>query len=326
MVTERVNDASKTVPLTIHRTAKQVQEAIKPFVKRTQGGLVFDKATLSGEQVKNVFTAIQDLSKNVNGQATPEEHEFLQNLLTSLKKEETIPAQDVQKLFNVADRVANLTPVDKTGQGYLFDTGEELKKDETKNEDVSNSSDPLNKILKGVTEILTREVTNLNSEIGWMMKAYCKLKGITIDEKTINETVTKFVSNDFRNQLTDYVKAKASGKDIDVSGLQELSDNEKTALKWIGKSITIASKVPSWVFDGVAFFGAALDWTAEILHRIPIIGGILKIPFVRKLITGSAQFFGRFSNSVALIAEGARELTGNEEKVEEGETPKNPPA
>ena len=149
MVTERVNDASKTVPLTIHRTAKQVQEAIKPFVKRTQGGLVFDKATLSGEQVKNVFTAIQDLSKNVNGQATPEEHEFLQNLLTSLKKEETIPAQDVQKLFNVADRVANLTPVDKTGQGYLFDPGDEVKKDET-----TKTNDPFNTLIGNIKNII----------------------------------------------------------------------------------------------------------------------------------------------------------------------------
>jgi len=55
----------------------------------------------------------------------------------------------------------DLTPVDKTGQGYLFDPGDEVKKDET-----TKTNDPFNTLIGNIKNIIERELKNKASCVG----------------------------------------------------------------------------------------------------------------------------------------------------------------
>ena len=176
--------------------------------------------------------------------------------------------------------------------------------------------DPVEKILSGVAGIITGEFRNLSSEVGWAIKAYCKLKGIDLSDQVVNNYLKEFATGKFRGNLETYIKAKIAGDADPISKINSLTDNEKLAMNWVGKLIGVAGSTPKWVFDGLALFGTALDYSAELLHHVPVIGSILKVPFIRKFVVGLSQFAGRFAKDIELIADGSQILTGKKKPEE----------
>lgn len=185
----------------------------------------------------------------------------------------------------------------------------ELKKRVVENREAGTKNlDSIEKIITGIGGVVTGEFKNMNSEVGWLMKAFCKWKGITINEEVVGNYLRGFANDTFQNNLKTFIKAKVSGHKDPLSLCTGLSENDKTSIKWAGTLITIGGSTPAWVFDGVALLGTAIDYGAEFMHGIPVLGTILKFPFGRKLITGVGQFAGRFAKDIQLIGTGAREL------------------
>lgn len=175
---------------------------------------------------------------------------------------------------------------------------------------------PIGQILHGVSSIVLGEFSNMSSEVGWLMKFYLKSKGVeNLDQNTVKSYLNKFTEGDFIQNLATYLKSSDKNE-----VLKTVAEKDQTAIKWIGNLVSIGAHTPSWVLDTVAMAGTALDYTAEILHHVPVIGGLLKIPFLRKGIVGISQFAGRFTKDIKLIKQGAENLVG----VPKPETVKNP--
>lgn len=164
------------------------------------------------------------------------------------------------------------------------------------------------KVLKGVSGILVGEVKNLNSPIGWAIKLYGKITGKEFNKESVNQFLGKFVDDNFKGRLQQLVEAKVLGKNVSESVFNGLTDKEKIGMEWVGKIAYWGSKTPKFIFDAIAATGVMIDASAEMLHNVPILGSILKIPLVRMTYTHLAAFFGRFSQDIDLISKGAQEL------------------
>lgn len=176
---------------------------------------------------------------------------------------------------------------------------------------------PIGQILHGVSSIVLGEFSNMSSEVGWLMKFYLKSKGVeNLDQNTVKSYLNKFTEGDFIQNLTAYLKSSDKNEAI-----KTVSEKDQTAIKWIGNLVSIGAHTPSWVLDTVAMAGTALDYTAEILHHVPVIGRLLKIPFLRKGIVGISQFAGRFTKDIKLIKQGAENLVGVLPKAETVKAP-----
>lgn len=294
MNTKCVNNA-KTVPLNVHRAAKAVQEAIKPFVKEGNNFLAFDRTKLESGNVKSVFEAIQNLHGSVNGQASEEEHEFLKTLLESLDKKENLQPEKVQQLFNIADRVANLTPVDETGQGYLFDTGEEVKKDSKPDE-----NDPFSSLTENLKKILERELKNKASCFGMFAEIAGKFgfNGI----KELQEKIDKdLFTDDFKDALSNCLK----GEDVNVEGLSDLQKKVFPAFKW---GLWAVDKLPPFALKYAPMLGTITTWSLPILTHIPFLGK--KVATVFPIIKEVTDFLGKFQSETENIRTAIKEIKG----------------
>ncbi len=168
--------------------------------------------------------------------------------------------------------------------------------------------EPVDKIIAGVGGIVTGEFRNMNSEVGWLMKAFCKWKGITLNEELVSSYLRSFADDKFKSNLEKYIKGTVSGHNDPLSLCEGLNENDKFTLPWVGTLINIGGSTPSWVFDGMALLGTAIDYGAELLHNVPFLGRILRLPMGRKLLTGVGQFAGRFAKDIELVGKGATEL------------------
>lgn len=170
--------------------------------------------------------------------------------------------------------------------------------------------DPIDKILKGVSGIALGEIRNKNSFFGLLVTLYGKVTGNEINRDTVNKFLGSFVDDKFKGKLSSFIEAKVGGKTLDETFYQGMSDFEKTGIKSVGKLIGLANYVPDWAFDAIAASGQFVDTFAELLHHIPVLGGILKIPFVRKFYADFSAFVGRFTatGDLQLISQGAKDL------------------
>ncbi len=178
-------------------------------------------------------------------------------------------------------------------------------------------TDPIGQILHGVSSIVLGEFSNMSSEMGWLMKMYLKFNGVEkLDQDTVKNYLGKFTEHGFVRELTSYLRSEDKS-----SALESITEGNQTAVKWIGRLVTISANTPSWVLDGISMAGMALDYSAEMLHGIPIIGGLLRIPFLRKGIVGISQFAGRFTKDLQLIKNATENLVGRPKPAERsGET------
>lgn len=170
--------------------------------------------------------------------------------------------------------------------------------------------DPIDKILKGVSGIAIGEIKNKNSLFGLVLWMYGKATGNEINQDSVNKLLRGFIDKNFKGKLSEFIEAKVSGKTLDETFYKGLGDMEKTGITCVGKLIGLAHYVPDWAFDAIAASGQFIDTFAELLHHVPVLGGILKIPFVRKFYTDFSAFVGRFTatGDLQLISEGAKEL------------------
>ena len=292
-----------------------------------------------------VFHAKQALEKlvhSVEGVATPEEHGLLKQIFEKIRGGTKLTANEGRDLKGILREISTReelpittipqvqTVASETPATLSFEEAVKKETDKRVQEalartGVQNEVEPedgMGKIMKGVVGIISGEVANLNSEVGWLIKGYRKMKGLgPLDQDAIHGFLNRFVDDNFRGKLMDYIKLTVKKETIPESLFQGLDDGNQTAIKWIGKLIGVAAHVPPSFFDAVAFIGAGLDWTAEFLHHIPILGQILKIPLMRKLFTGFAAFSGRFSRDIKRIADGSKlikdQVNGTVAKVAE---------
>ncbi|MBI3591168.1 MAG: hypothetical protein HY094_07340 [Candidatus Melainabacteria bacterium] len=250
----------------------------------------------------------------LNGQASPVEKQLLDTITRMLEQGLEIDPENKRGLEEILKRVS----LDDSARVYTqeeLDTEVEKKVEAELKKRVDANREkkpeelaPVEKIITGIGGIVTGEFRNMSSEAGWLMKGFCKWKGIKIDEEAVNGYLRSFADENFKGNLEKYIKAKVSGHKDPISACSNLTENEETAVGWVGTLISIGGSTPSWVFDGVAMLGTIIDYGAEFLHGIPILGRLLKLPFGRKLITGVGQFAGRFAKDIQLIGNGAKEL------------------
>lgn len=181
----------------------------------------------------------------------------------------------------------------------------EGQKTSTVHEHREKPTDPMAKVLYSVGEIFRGEVENGSSELGMLAKMCAWWTGVKLDKNSIKGYVNGFAQGETGKKLEGLIEAKFKGQEYSLDGMKT---HEKALVQVAGTLVTLGSKVPPSWMDAFAKFGLALDWGAEILQRIPFGGFILRIPGVRKLLTGSAQFVGRFREPLEDIYNGVQGL------------------
>ncbi len=168
-------------------------------------------------------------------------------------------------------------------------------------------TDPMGKVLYSVGEIFRSEVENGSSELGMLAKMCAWWTGVKLDKNSIRGYVDDFAHGEIGKRLEGFIKAKFEGEGQGYS-LDGMKTHEKALVQVAGTLVTLGSKIPPSWMGAFAKFGLFLDWGSEILQRIPFGGFILRIPGVRKLLTGSAQFVGRFKEPLEDIYNGVQGL------------------
>ena len=183
----------------------------------------------------------------------------------------------------------------------------EGQKTSTVHEHREKPTDPMAKVLYSVGEIFRGEVENGSSELGMLAKMCAWWTGVKLDKNSIRGYVDGFAQGETGKKLEGLIEAKFKGEGQEYS-LDGMKTHEKALVQVAGTLVTLGSKVPPSWMNAFAKFGLFLDWGSEILQRIPFGGFILRIPGVRKLLTGSAQFVGRFKEPLEDIYNGVQGL------------------
>ena len=313
-----IREGAKATSLLSQR-AGSLKDLVKPLVEAGQTAGLNDAG-----HAQSVCEALRGFKGSLNGQALPDTHSFLDGLLAKLNGGKNLEADEAKSLLDLAEQVSNL-PVEnppvaelqaklEAAEQKATNTEEEIDKRVREKLDqagLTNDGMPkhwADKVLKGVSGIIVSEVKNLNSPIGWAIQVYGKFTGKEFNRESVNKFLGRFLDNGFKGRLEKLVEAKILKNDVPESVFEGLSENEKTGLQWVGRLAHWGSKTPKWVFDSIAGTGVIIDASAEMLHHIPILGSILKIPLVRMTYTNLAAFFGRFSQDIDLISKGAKQL------------------
>ncbi len=280
-------------------TAKSLFDASE-LLKDLKGLIQSPSGELAGEHVDGLQKIINHIETSELA-INEENKKSLEELLNNIIHPNSTPTQN----SSASHTTQNPQDIEAEIQRRVE---EKIKGLEAQRQRSHEHLDPLDKITMGIGGIVTGEFRNMNSEVGWAMKAFCKWKGITLNEEVVSNYLRSFADDKFKKNLETYIKGKVSGHNDPLSLCEGLTENDKLSLPWVGTLISIGGSTPAWVFDSVAMLGSIVDYGAEMLHWVPGLGKILRMPMGRKLITGIGQFSGRFAKDIELIGKGAREL------------------
>jgi len=259
--------------------------------------------TLSRDQISKIKSALHNLHERISAS-----QETAQAAAEPASATETGPKATTQQTFTAED----LERARKEGRA------EAQTQTQTATKPKEIPTDPMGKILFGVSNIFEGELNNGSSEIGQIARAIAWVKGEKLDASSIKGLLSNVTESPFGKKLQEYIGAQIKGEGNKFS-FEGLKATEASLIKVAGTAVTLGSKLPvSWL-DGFSKAGLFINYAAEVLHRVPIIGGLLRIPGVRVLITGAAQFAGRFSKDLKVVHEGVNELAAQYAK-----TPVNP--
>lgn len=302
-------------------TVEKVAASVGSASSGSTGTATLTEASVKAKNAMPDFRSLFNSLKELKEHIPAEHHDGLSEIFAAAEngeiKLEDSQLEQIKKYFldlqtNPPTSSSSSTKTytqEELNAGIEKGVKEKLQQQVAENHEAGTENlEPVEKIITGIGGIVTGEFQNMNSEVGWLMKAVCKWKGITINEKVVGNYLRRFANGGFKHNLERFIKAKVNGHADPLSVCEDLSENDKTAIGWAGTLITVGGSTPSWVFDGVAMLGTIIDYGAEFMHGIPVLGKLLKLPMGRKLITGVGQFAGRFAKDIKLIGMGAKEL------------------